>query len=127
MMIEYMSAVILAGCGPQVCVASNNTQQRPRRQPEEDGGHYSTTGQERVWGWGDMETLPSSGDSGSVGHHGTSGKSEVAPKVRREEGKRKEDAFLLGSEVTSIHYQQCPTLADWLCGKKIIVWMCIPV
>ncbi|KAK2844222.1 hypothetical protein Q5P01_010881 [Channa striata] len=87
MMIEYMSAVILAGCGPQVCVASNNTQQRPRRQPEEDGGHRSATGEER---------LPSSGDSRSAGHRGTSGKSELAPKVRREDEKRKEDAFLLG-------------------------------
>lgn len=42
-MIEYMSTVILAGCGPWVCVASNNTQQRLRRQTEEDWGllqHY---------------------------------------------------------------------------------------
>lgn len=38
-MIEYMSTVILTGCGPEVCVTSNNTQQRLRRQTEEDGGH----------------------------------------------------------------------------------------
>lgn len=36
-MIEYMSTVILTGCGPEVCVTSNNTKQRLRRQTE---GHW---------------------------------------------------------------------------------------
>lgn len=39
-MIEYMSAVILTGCGPEVWATSKTTEQRLRRQTrEEDGGH----------------------------------------------------------------------------------------
>lgn len=40
MMIEYMSAVILTGCGPEVCVTSNTTKQRLRRQAEQNRGHW---------------------------------------------------------------------------------------
>lgn len=39
-MIEYMSAVILTGCGHEVWATSKTTEQRLRRQAgEEDGGH----------------------------------------------------------------------------------------
>lgn len=39
-MIEYMSTVILTGCGPEVCATSKTTKQGLRRQAgEEDGGH----------------------------------------------------------------------------------------
>lgn len=38
MMIEYMSTVILTGCGPEVCVTSNITKRRPRPKDPEDGG-----------------------------------------------------------------------------------------
>lgn len=38
-MIEYMSTVILTGCGPEVCATSKTTKQRLRQQAEEDGGH----------------------------------------------------------------------------------------
>lgn len=39
-MIEYMSAVILTGCGAEVWATSKTTEQRLRRQAgEEDGGH----------------------------------------------------------------------------------------
>lgn len=38
MMIEYMSTVILTGCGPEVCATSKTTKQRLRQQAEEDGG-----------------------------------------------------------------------------------------
>lgn len=37
-MIEYMSTVILTGCGPEVCATSKTTKQRLRQQAEEDGG-----------------------------------------------------------------------------------------
>lgn len=38
MMIEYMSTVILTGCGPEVCVTSNITKRRLRPKDLEDGG-----------------------------------------------------------------------------------------
>ncbi len=50
-MIEYMSTVILTGCGPEVCVTSNTTKQRLRRQTQEDGGHcWRMVGGETAWG-----------------------------------------------------------------------------
>ena len=38
MMIEYMSTVILTGCGPEAYVTSNITKRRPRPKDLEDGG-----------------------------------------------------------------------------------------
>lgn len=38
MMIEYMSTVILTGCGPEVWATSKTTRQRLRCQAGEDGG-----------------------------------------------------------------------------------------
>lgn len=55
MMIEYMSTVILTGFGPEVCVTSNNTQQRLRRQTEKNWGHWRR--REGGGGWWDMETV----------------------------------------------------------------------
>lgn len=46
-MIEYMSTVILTGCGPEVYVTSNNTQQRLRHQTEEGVGRWERWGHSR--------------------------------------------------------------------------------
>lgn len=46
MMIEYMAAVILTGCGPEVCVTLSNTQHELKRQTEEDGSPLR-----RWWKW----------------------------------------------------------------------------
>lgn len=48
MMIEYTSTVILPGCGPEVCVTSNNTQHRLRRHTDEGQKRRGAGGGE-IW------------------------------------------------------------------------------